>query len=344
MAQYTRLGGESAIQRTPAARLTLQPVVARTEYTHMPWREREAAPVEQRRFEDAVAELKAIRRAVLLGEPGSGKTTTLYKLAADLIDAALLDETQPIPVMVRLGGWTDAAEPFAAFLQRSVGELAENWDERLSQKRIALLLDGINEIPAGQQVAKYGQVRQFLAQHPGLMALVSCREQDYPPDRDLALDRVVVAPLDPVRIYQFVHNYLDAEYGAQAGDDLFWQLAGEKAAETYRRFNEALGDKLADPFAAFWLAQTLPDDLMWGWEYEGYENRDWEAWLKQRAHPASLLLLAANPYMLFMLVDVYQAYDQTLPANRGQLFDWFTSTLLRRERVQGWSGMLCCAA
>jgi len=333
VARYTRLSGETAIWRSAAGRLALQPVVAHTEYTHFPWREREAMPAEQRRFEDAVAELKAIRRAVLLGEPGSGKTTTLYKLAADLIDAALLDERQPIPVMVRLGSWTEANQPFADFLRRSVGELAEGWEERLEQKRAVLLLDGLNEIPAGQQAAKYRQVGRFLAQHPDLMALVSCREQDYPPERDLALDRVVVAPLDPVRIRQFVHNYLDADYGATAGDKLFWQLAGEKAAATYRQFEAAVGNKLATPFATFWLAQTLPDGLTWGYSWD--KNVHWQDWLRARTHQASLLLLAANPYMLFMLVDVYQAYNQTLPANRGQLFDRFTTTLLRRERVAG---------
>ena len=58
-------------------------------------------PAEVRRFEDAVPELKQIRRAVLLGEPGAGKTTTLYKLAADLIDSALLDRAAPVPLMAR---------------------------------------------------------------------------------------------------------------------------------------------------------------------------------------------------------------------------------------------------
>ncbi len=60
---------------------------------------------------------------MLLGEPGAGKTTTLYKLAADLIDTALIDRSAPVPLMVRLGLWTDAHEPLPDFLRRSVGEL-----------------------------------------------------------------------------------------------------------------------------------------------------------------------------------------------------------------------------
>ncbi|MBE2197393.1 MAG: SUMF1/EgtB/PvdO family nonheme iron enzyme [Anaerolinea sp.] len=333
VAQYTPLSGQSAVQRAASGRLQLQPVVARQEFDYVPWSRERALPLAQRRFEDAVAELKAIRRAALLGDPGSGKTTTFYKLAADLIETALADPAAPIPLMVRLGLWTDAAELFAAFLRRSVEELGEGLEGRLAAGRAALLLDGINEIPAGQQAAKYRAVGDFLAQHPRLLAWVSCREQDYPPDRDLRLGRVTVAPLDAVRVGEFIHNYLDAlpDFGRQAATDLFWQLAGAAAQVTHQRFMAEVGPRLADPERIFWLDGQLPDGLEWGhwWEY------NWQKWLKERARPASLLLLATNPYMLFMLLQVYQD-KRAVPANRGQLFDWFVERLLLRERLFAW--------
>lgn len=332
VAQYTRLSGQSAVQRTGSGRLRLNPVVARQEFRHAPWRQDDEPVVEQRRFEDAVAELKTIGRAVLLGDPGSGKTTTFYKLAADLIETALADPKAPVPLMVRLGLWTDEAESFAAFLHRNVGELDEGLEQHLIDKRVALLLDGINEIPANQQAAKYKQVRDFVAQYRHLPAWVSCREQDYPPERDLRLDRVTVAPLDAVRVQAFIHNYLDGrpDFGADAADDLFWQLAGQEARETHQRYAAALGPKLAEPDYTFWLDGQLPDGLEWG-----YKNWSWEGWLKERAHPASLLLLATNPYMLYMLLEVYQD-KRVVPANRGQLFDWFVERLLLRERLFTW--------
>ena len=335
VAQYTHLSGHSVVQRAASGRLQLQPVVARQEFDYAPWSREREMPVEQRRFEDAVAELKAIRRAVLLGDPGSGKTTTFYKLAADLIETALADPTAPVPLMVRLGLWTDAAEPFTAFLARSVDELDDGLAQRLADNRVALLLDGINEIPANQQADKYAQVHRFLAQNPNLLAWVSCREQDYPPDRDLRLDRVTVAPLDAVRVQEFIHNYLDAlpDFGRAAADSLFWQLAGEKSQGTHSRFMAEVGPKLADPERVFWLDAKLPGDLTWGWR-EG-RNDYWEDWLKERARPASLLLLATNPYMLFMLLQVYQE-KRAVPANRGQLFDWFVERLLLRERLFAW--------
>ncbi len=334
VAQYTRLSGTAQRQRTQSGRLTLQPIVARPEFIHRPWRQAEGSPLVVHRFEDAVSELKAIRRAILLGEPGAGKTTTLYRLAADLIDTALLDSSAPIPLMVRLGTWVEETEPFGVFLSRSVGELAEGLESRLKRNRAVLLLDGLNEIPAHQQANKYRQLDQFLARFPELMVVVSCREQDYPADRQLSLDRVTISPLDPVRVHEFIHNYLDPLYGAAAGDALFWQLAGAKASQTYQRFIGDKGEQIDDPFTTFWLVQTLPDNLKWGWSNDN--NYYWENWLRDRAYPASLLLLAFNPYLLFMLLDVYQAHGRVLPANRGQLFDQFVATLLVRERLLGW--------
>lgn len=328
VAQYTRLGGEAQLRRTRSDRLVVPSVVARQELRHTRWRRGGEAPAEARRFEDAVPELHQIRRAVLLGEPGAGKTTTLYKLATDLIDSALLDRTAPVPLMVRLGLWTDAGESFGAFLRRSVGDLGDGLAERLRAGRAALLLDGLNEIPAGQQAQKYGQVAEFLKrkEYRQLMAIVTCREQDYPPERALALDRITVEPLDPLRVRDFIHNYLDREEGAAAGEDLFWQLAGADAEATYQWFVEDIGQKLKKPFQTFWLADELPENIGW-WK--------WRDWLRQRAHPARLLRLAANPYLLFMLIDVYRAAGRRLPANRGELFDAFVETLLVRERLFG---------
>ena len=164
VAQYTRLSGEAQLQRTRGDKLLLPSVVARQELLHTRWRRGMEAPTEVRRFEDAVPELKQIRRAVLLGEPGAGKTTTLYKLAADLIDSALLDRTAPVPLMVRLGLWSEPQEALLAFLRRSVGDLGAGLEARLDEGRAALLLDGINEIPPGQQAEKYRQVDDFLQQ------------------------------------------------------------------------------------------------------------------------------------------------------------------------------------
>src|SRR5262249_55136269 len=105
---------------------------------------------ESKRFEKAGEEIRRLRPAALLGEPGGGKTTTIWKLADDLVKAALEDREAPIPLLIRLGRWTEADQPLPAFIAKELGDLGDSLDLLLAEKRAALLLDGLNELPAGQ--------------------------------------------------------------------------------------------------------------------------------------------------------------------------------------------------
>lgn len=50
---------------------------------------------------------------LLLGEPGSGKTTMLLELARTLIARAAQDAVQPIPVVFNLASWAEKRPPIA---------------------------------------------------------------------------------------------------------------------------------------------------------------------------------------------------------------------------------------
>jgi signal recognition particle GTPase len=58
-----------------------------------------------RRSNHAVGEIRRLKRAVVLGEPGAGKTTTLWKLAGYLSGQGflVLRLLLPIPLLIRLG-------------------------------------------------------------------------------------------------------------------------------------------------------------------------------------------------------------------------------------------------
>ncbi len=315
--KYTPLTGTVQAHRD---RRTVLPVVARPEFEHTAWHQLEDGFATPERFDNALEKLLQIRRAALLGEPGAGKTTTLWALASRLVNAAIADPAAPIPLVVRLGRWTDAKQPLLAFIATQLGDLGTQLPELLRSRRAALLLDGLNEVPVDQREAKALQVQTFVKLHPTLIELVSCRRNDY--SRDLQLDRVEIAPLTPMQIREFVQRYL----GETRGDAMFWQLAGDAALQavfaTWRRVGAT--------FEQFWSLQNVPKEKPKVHAITSAANDD--LWRKHVHNPASLMRLAANPYMLFMLTQVFDARG-SLPANRGELFAEFVNLLLIRERL-----------
>jgi formylglycine-generating enzyme required for sulfatase activity len=320
LATYTQLGGQ----------VSERPII-KAVYEHRPSEKldigkRFSKPVETRRFEDAVGELLKLKHAVVLGEPGAGKTTTLWKLAGDLIPKALASLTERMPILIRLGKWTVESMPVMTFLSSQLGDLGSELERLLAENRAVLLLDGLNELPAGQRKAKTAEIRELIKKWPNVTTIISCRLLDYD-QNELDYDRVEIVPLDPVRIKQFVCGYL----GQKNGDELFWRLAGKNARETYGRFKQEFTDKIPEMDNVFWCDQELTKGMTWGWF--GGDNRYWDQWIRDREHPSSLMVLAKNPFMLMMLYSVYDAEKGALPENRGQLFEVFAETLFEREKV-----------
>ncbi len=279
----------------------------------------------QREYTDIIQAIREIKRAVLLGEPGAGKTTTLWRLAKDLFDTAIADPRAPIPVLVRLGKWTSPDEPLTAFIRRELGELGAHLNKLITDKRGVVLLDGLNEIPLAQRKAgKDEQVKAFIETaykaNPDLIGVISCRERDY--TLDLGFDRIEVAPLDPLRIREFVTRYLDPTKGEGTGEVMFWRLAGQQMRAQYDEFAGGAAEaEVPNWKSLLWLSNGKP---------EGVASWAWNDWLGARDNPAGLLTLAKNPYMLMMMTDIYRDKG-TLPDNRGELFTQFVDELIDRE-------------
>jgi hypothetical protein len=176
------------------------------------------------------------RRIILLGEPGSGKTTTLWRLAYDYATAAREDGRAPLPVLIPLGGYTDSS-PFDAYLGRYLGPLAPYFETYRASGRLILLLDGLNEMPQADYAERVGRIREVLDRQPDETVVVTCRALDYVVRLE-RLQKVEVAPLDVERIRTFLSHYL----GEVAGDRLFWSMAGGDAVLTlWETWQEAGG-------------------------------------------------------------------------------------------------------
>ena len=127
---------------------------------------------EQKREQQAecLEVLAGLRRYVqrghvlLVGKPGLGKSVALQQIRWELAEAALVDEQQPIPILVAL--WKDYSiiEAIKIELLKGKVELEEKEIKQLLRRQhFFLLLDGLNEIRSKQQLY---ELRQFHKDNP----------------------------------------------------------------------------------------------------------------------------------------------------------------------------------
>ena len=162
-------------------------------------------------FEEVGGEL------LILGEPGSGKTTMLLELASDLITRAERDDDRPMPVVFNLSSWAEEREPLADWI---VDELNVNYgaSKRIGKawvdgEQVLPLLDGLDEVRQEHREACVEAINRFREEH-GLAAIVICsRTAEYEAlsARLKLQDAIVLQPLEP----EHIDSYL-----AKAGDKL----------------------------------------------------------------------------------------------------------------------------
>lgn len=123
-------------------------------------------------------------KLLILGEVGSGKTTTLIELARELITRAESDVDQPMPVLFVLSSWKYDQQTIAQWL---VSELKEKygvrWDigeQWLMEHQLLPLLDGLDELEAGYQEKCVDAINIFLASENRALQFVVCsRLEEY---------------------------------------------------------------------------------------------------------------------------------------------------------------------
>lgn len=277
--------------------------------------------------DDARRLLLDMPRGILLGEPGSGKTTTLQQLAIDIAYQAKRDPSKPLPVFVPLRSYK-GAQPFCEFIKTRLYMLQGAFDDLLVENRLMLLCDALNEM---QRIDNnrdlIHEVREFLyGRRPWV---VSCRVRDYHEELcDLTdVGKVRLNPLDLPRIKQVVNRRF-SEKPTQAkrlwedlkgNDALFFAWEAFDNAGVIDRFWE---NRLPDEV---WADSSKLNDIEWQQMLDAQN-----AWKILQRDPRRMMQLCRNPFMLFMVCEAFEQLG-SLPPNRGALFAFFVDNLLRRE-------------
>lgn len=164
--------------------------------------------------------LKNERCILIKGEPGSGKTITLRRIAKSSLDQSLKNPQAPLPILIELSHYrqTDpiTKEPIEIidFLKNYLGQihpdssfLSADLEKSLQRRSFLFIFDGLNEMPPedyNERVRKIAEFSKLRRKHRFVFA---CRTLHYDPL--LEAKTLTIMPLDNSRIRLFLHKYIE---------------------------------------------------------------------------------------------------------------------------------------
>lgn len=121
-------------------------------------------------------------RLLILGAPGTGKTVALLELASGLLERSHRDG-KGVPLVLALGAWNGRTRSLEDWIVAEVESkyatprsLARRW---LHEGRLAVLLDGLDEVPANARLGCARAIDAFLGRYPDAQLALTSRTADY---------------------------------------------------------------------------------------------------------------------------------------------------------------------
>ncbi|NET54878.1 MAG: protein kinase [Symploca sp. SIO2E6] len=171
------------------------------------------------RLLDKFEELGVGRTLLILGEPGSGKTTTLLELTRDLIEQTQSHLSQPIPVVFNLSSWSGQQPTITKWLVQELHtkyQVSQEIGQSLvTQQQLLLLLDGLDEVDVQQRQACVDALNHFHQEYGQTEMVVCSRIRDYEalPTR-LRFQAAIY--LQPLTLSQIQHYFASTDSGLTA--------------------------------------------------------------------------------------------------------------------------------
>jgi len=127
-------------------------------------------------------------KLLILGSPGSGKTTVMLELAKSLTERATEHLDYPIPVLLNLSLWKDGSQPIRDWL---LAEIISKYgfktktdldliNQCLDARQLLPMLDGLDEVEPLRQATCVQAINDFLkGENPPEKLVVCSRNEEY---------------------------------------------------------------------------------------------------------------------------------------------------------------------
>ncbi|MBE9140225.1 NACHT domain-containing protein [Nodosilinea sp. LEGE 07088] len=202
--------------------------------------------------------------AVILGDPGSGKSSLLQYLALEWVEGS----TDTLPLLIELREFALAeSASFLDFLHRGRGVDWQFDQQQLHQHLLdsptLVMFDGLDEIfDRATQSAVIDDIIRFAQQYPQARVLITSRIVGYNPDRlqHSGFRHFTIQPLDTDEIHEFIDRWYNLSMGSDPDRERLKQRLKDAIANSKAIQNLADNLLLLTMMAILNRRQELPRD------------------------------------------------------------------------------------
>ena len=159
------------------------------------------------------------RHLLLVGRPGSGKSTALARLLLEEAERFSAETSDTIPVLVELRYWRTSIDDLilAAFRRHGLELSSSQLNRLLNENRLLVLVDGMNELPTEEGRSQLAAFRRKYSRVP---AIFTTRDLSLGGDAGIE-QKLEMQPLTEPQMRSFVEAYLP-----ERGEVMWRQLQG----------------------------------------------------------------------------------------------------------------------